>query len=225
MPVEALGHGRYRYGSTGKIYAGRGARTKAEKQGRAIEFRKHASEEDTMKVKKVGKDWKLQTNNGRWVGTYRHKADALADIKSGSYKKTAGYRRRGKLGIKGSENPSGTTILVIGAGVTLLGVAAYFMFKKPTATTQTAALAPIQAAPQLPGASLPATANVQAASNAVALMKLGHQAEVTPAAYQLSAFQRSVGIPVTGTMDPTTRMYLNLATPAAASLPSPTILG
>lgn len=136
--------------------------------------------------------------------------------------KTA-YGKRMSKANRGKPNPSGTTILVIGAGVALLGVAAYFMMKKPTSTAAPQITA--SNAPQLTAGTLPATANVQAASTAIALMKLGHQAEVTPAASYLRTFQTSVGLPATGAMDPTTRAYLNLATPAAASLPTPTILG
>lgn len=45
MPVEAVRSGGkiigYRWGKTGKLYRGKGARDKAAKQGRAIEWRKH----------------------------------------------------------------------------------------------------------------------------------------------------------------------------------------
>jgi hypothetical protein len=146
----------------------------------------------------------------------RHRRERAAESK--------GPMKRSKKRLsRARENPSGTTILVIGAGVTLLGVAAYFLMKKPTtaATPQVAA----SQAPQLQAPSLPAGANIAAATNAVHLMRLGHQAEVTPAASWLSQFQTSVGLPATGRMDPTTRAYLNLATPDAASLSTPTILG
>ena len=36
MPVESLGGGCYRWGKKGKKYCGKGARAKAEAQGRAI---------------------------------------------------------------------------------------------------------------------------------------------------------------------------------------------
>lgn len=44
MPTVNLGHGRYRYGKTGKVYSGAGARGKAMRQGRAIELSKLVQE-------------------------------------------------------------------------------------------------------------------------------------------------------------------------------------
>jgi len=46
MPVESVRDKRnkivgYRWGKTGKVYRGKGARAKALLQGRAIEWRKH----------------------------------------------------------------------------------------------------------------------------------------------------------------------------------------
>jgi hypothetical protein len=49
------------------------------------------------------------------------------------------------------ENPSGTTFLVIGGGLALVGVAAYFIFRKPAATTP--AVTGGSTTPQLPAAS------------------------------------------------------------------------
>jgi hypothetical protein len=41
MPVRKVSGG-YRYGTTGKIYRGAGAKAKAERQGRAIRASQHA---------------------------------------------------------------------------------------------------------------------------------------------------------------------------------------
>ena len=48
VPVEAVRDKNnkivgYRWGKTGKLYRGKGARDKAAKQGRAIEWRKHSA--------------------------------------------------------------------------------------------------------------------------------------------------------------------------------------
>ena len=40
MPVKKSGGG-YRYGESGKVYKGKGAKAKAAKQGRAIQASKH----------------------------------------------------------------------------------------------------------------------------------------------------------------------------------------
>lgn len=40
MPVKKAAGG-YRYGNTGKVYKGKGAKAKAAKQGRAIQASKH----------------------------------------------------------------------------------------------------------------------------------------------------------------------------------------
>lgn len=47
MPVKAVRNRQgkiigYRWGKTGKLYVGKGAKDKAAKQGRAIEWRKHS---------------------------------------------------------------------------------------------------------------------------------------------------------------------------------------
>jgi hypothetical protein len=42
MPVRKVAGG-YRYGSSGKVYRGRGAKAKATKQGRAIHARQNAA--------------------------------------------------------------------------------------------------------------------------------------------------------------------------------------
>ena len=41
MPVQRTPGGGYRYGRTGKTYSGKGAKSKAAKQGRAIQASKH----------------------------------------------------------------------------------------------------------------------------------------------------------------------------------------
>ena len=168
-----------------------------------------------MKVVKVGKQWELQTNAGRWVGTYRHRADAVADMKSKAYLKTRGYHHR--PGVK--ENPSTTTWLVLGGGLAIAGVAAYFLLKPPMASATAAA-----AAPQLT-AGLPASANLQAAQSATRLLLLNGPAEASPARVWLQTFQSSIGLNPTGQLDQTTRAMLVKADPAAASIPTPSILG
>lgn len=40
MPVRKTKSGGYKYGSTGKVYYGKGAKQKAREQGRAIEINK-----------------------------------------------------------------------------------------------------------------------------------------------------------------------------------------
>lgn len=42
MPVRRTPNGGYQYGSTGKIYKGRGAKSRAKKQGKAIQASKRA---------------------------------------------------------------------------------------------------------------------------------------------------------------------------------------
>jgi hypothetical protein len=56
-------------------------------------------------------------------------------------------RRRRRSHVQ--ENPSTTTVLAIGAGVALLGVAAFFMLRKPTAPTPPPQVVASNA-PQLP---------------------------------------------------------------------------
>jgi hypothetical protein len=41
LPVRKTKGGGYRYGRTGKVYYGKGAKAKAARQGRAIEARRH----------------------------------------------------------------------------------------------------------------------------------------------------------------------------------------
>lgn len=79
-----------------------------------------------------------------------------------------------------------------------------------------------------PAASAPGPppgADVPSATVAVNFMLIGHDAEKIPAGGYLKKFQASVGLPATGTMDPTTRTLLLQTIPAAARLPAKTILG
>jgi hypothetical protein len=48
-----------------------------------------------MKIVKIGRNYELQTNQGRWVASYRNRKDAEADRRSKAYLKTRGYRSRG----------------------------------------------------------------------------------------------------------------------------------
>jgi hypothetical protein len=87
---------------------------------------------------------------------------------------------------RAAENPSGS-ILVIGAGVALLGVAAYFMLRKPAAAAPTPQVAATSAPPQLPPASSaiiytdPVSGTgytlAQACANAQTLTRIGHPTE------------------------------------------------
>lgn len=117
------------------------------------------------------------------------------------------------------KNPSGSTWLLLGVGAAALGIGAYFLLRPSTPSTSST-----DTTKALP-AGLPAGADINAGTTAVKLMLLGHQAEVNPARSWLSQFQSSVGLPATGAMDPATRAMLNKATPLAANLPTPTILG
>jgi hypothetical protein len=87
---------------------------------------------------------------------------------------------------RGRENPSTTTVLVIGGGLALVGVAAYFILRKPASSTppQVSTSAP---APQLPpagGSAVVYTANDgttytrdHACQVAQQLAAIGHQRE------------------------------------------------
>lgn len=54
MPVKKV-DGGYKYGDSGKLYTGPGAREKAVKQGRAIEISRHAGQKGATKPAKAGK--------------------------------------------------------------------------------------------------------------------------------------------------------------------------
>jgi len=123
---------------------------------------------------------------------------------------------------KAKANPSGTTWLVLGGGIAIVGVAAYFLLK-PQTPAAPAVTAGAQA-PQLTS-GLPAGANMQAAQAATNLLLLNGPNEVNPARSWLQQFQTSVGLPATGTLDATTRALLVRAVPNASRIPTPSILG
>ena len=81
------------------------------------------------------------------------------------------------------------------------------------------------APPAAPAPGPPPGADVPSATVAVNFMLIGRDAEKAPAGGYLKKFQASVGLPATGTMDPTTRTLLLQTIPAAAKLPAKTILG
>jgi hypothetical protein len=118
--------------------------------------------------------------------------------------------------------------LGLGIGLAVGGLLDFLILRAKTAAPSLPPGAPsavITMATIPGGAGLPPGADLDAANRAVTMMRIGKPSGVIPGRAWLSKFQTSVGLPATGQLDAQSRAMIVLAVPAAAGMPSVTILG